>query len=90
MNNNVKGIITVGIVIGLGFLAYKKFVKPDNRKVVIKYSDGIYGKSPSRNAFIYSADKGYVDAWANAIKKNSQTFKFNDKIYLTQGGTVKR
>jgi hypothetical protein len=90
MNNNVKGIITVGIVIGLGFLAYKKFVKPDNRKVVLKYLEGVYGKNENRKANINSADKGYIDSWANAIKKNSETFKFNDKIYLTKGGTVKR
>lgn len=90
MNNNVKGIIVVGVVIGLGFFAYKKFVKPDSKKVVLEYLERVYGKNENRNANINAADKGYVDSWAKAIKKNSETFKFGDKIYLTQGGTVKK
>jgi hypothetical protein len=90
MNNNLKGILVVGVVIGLGFFAYKKFLKPDNKKVVLKYLEGAFGKNTNRESFINNADKGYVDAWANAIKKNSETFKFNDKIYLTLGGTVKK
>lgn len=90
MNNNVKGIIVVGIVIGLGFFAYKKFVKPDSKKVVIKYLDKLSGVKQENKTFVNSADKGYIDSWANAINKNSETFKFGDKIYLTKGGRVKQ
>jgi hypothetical protein len=90
MNRNVKGIIVVGVVIGLVFFAYKKFVKPDNVKVILQYLEKVYGKNENRKANLYAADKGYIDSWANAIKKNSNTFKFGDKIYLTVGGSVKQ
>jgi hypothetical protein len=90
MNKNVKGIITVLVVLGVGFFAYKKFLKPDNKKVVIKYLDATYGVDAKHTSFINSADKGYVDNWAKAIKDGSETFVFNNQTHYTKGGTVKK
>lgn len=34
MNRNVKGIIVVFVFAGLGYFAYKKFIKIDYKKIV--------------------------------------------------------
>jgi hypothetical protein len=90
MNKNVKGIITVLVVLGVGFFAYKKFLKPNNKKVVIKYLDATYGVDAKHTSFINNADKGYVDSWADAINKGVDTFQFNNQTHFTKGGTVKK
>jgi hypothetical protein len=90
MNNNIKGILVVGVVLGLGFFAYKKFINPNSKKVVIKYLDKLRGVKEENKTFVNGADKGYIDSWAKAITKNSETFKFENKIYLTNSGRVKQ
>jgi hypothetical protein len=89
MNKNVKGIITVLVVLGVGFFAYKKFLKPDNKKIVLKHLATNYGVKESHKSFVDSADKGYIDSWANAIKIGSETFTYNGKTFYTLGGTTK-
>jgi hypothetical protein len=88
MNKNVRGIIVVVVMAGLGYLAYKKFGKPDSRKVVIKYMDATFGGDHS--AFVNSADKGYIDNWAKAIMDGQQTFDFNGKTFVTRGGKTQK
>ena len=88
MNSNVKGIISVIVVGGLLYIAYKKFVKPNNRKVLINYLDATFGESSGHADFINNADKGYVDNWAKALMKGENTFTFNNKTYSTAGGKV--
>jgi hypothetical protein len=89
MNKNVMGVITTIVVGGLLFVAYKKFVKPNNRKVLINYLDATFGASKSHIDFINNADKGYVDNWANALMKGKSTFIYNNKTYNVSGGTSK-
>jgi len=40
--------------------------------------------------FVNNADKGYIDTWANAINKGSNTFDYDGKTFFTKGGTVKK
>jgi len=88
MNKNTKGAIVVGVVLLLGFIVYKKFGKPDSRKVVIKYLDATFGGK--HDDFVNSVNKGYVDNWSIAIMNGKETFEFNGKTYITKGGTAKQ
>ena len=89
MNNSTRnGIIAVAIVLVGGYIAYKKFLKPDSREVLINYLDATYGKDAEHRTFIMSADKGYVDAWSDALMKGKETFTFNNKTYKTAGGSA--
>ena len=93
MNKNIKGIIVVVVVLGLGYFAYKKFGKPNSKKVVIKYMDATFGVDEKHKNFVnnsYNTDKGYIDNWADAINKGVDTFQFNNQTYYTKGGTVKK
>lgn len=84
MNKNIKGIIVVVLFAGLGYLAYKKFGKPDSRKVVIKYLDASFGGDHSE--FVNKSEKGYIDNWSKAIMNGSNTFEYNGTTYITNGG----
>jgi len=89
MNKSTKnGIVVVAIVLVGGYFAYKKFVKPNSRKVLINYLDATFGKDAEHTTFINSADKGYVDAWAKALMKGESTFTYNNKTYNTGGGNA--
>ena len=90
MNKNTQGIITVLVIGVLGYFAYKKFgkdlIKPDSRKVLIKYLDATYGKTDDHQTFINNADKSYVDAWSNALMNGQPTFTDKGVTYSTAGG----
>jgi hypothetical protein len=88
MNKNLNGIIVVAVVGLLGFFAYKKFGKPNSRKVVIKYMDATFGGDHS--AFVNSADKGYIDSWSDAIMNGSTTFIYNGTTFVTKGGRTQK
>jgi uncharacterized Zn-binding protein involved in type VI secretion len=88
MNKNLNGIIVVAVIGLLGFLAYKKFGKPNSRKVVINYLDATFGGDHS--AFVNSADKGYIDNWSDAIMNGSTTFTFNGTTFVTRGGKTQK
>ena len=88
MNKNVKSIIVVVAIAGLGYLVYKKFGKPDSRKVVIKYLDASFGGDHS--AFVNKADKGYIDNWSEAIMNGSTTFEYNGTTFVTNGGRTQK
>jgi len=88
MNKNVKGIIVVAVVGLLSYLAYKKFGKPDSRKVVTKYLDATFGGD--HTAFVNKADKGYIDSWSEAIMNGSTTFVYNGTTFVTRGGKTQK
>jgi hypothetical protein len=90
MNKNIKGLIVVIAIAGLGYLAYKKFGKPNNKQIVIKFLDASYGATDKHKTFVDSADKGYIDSWASAITNGSETFDYNGKTHYTKGGTTKK
>jgi hypothetical protein len=84
----LNGIIVVSIVLIGGYFAYKKLIKPDSRKVLIKYLDATFGIDAEHTTFINNADKKYVDSWAKALMKGESTFTYNGKTYNTGGGTA--
>lgn len=90
MNKNIKGAIVVGVVLALGYVAYKKFGKPDSRKVLINYLNATFGADSKHTDFINNADMGYVESWSKALMNGQDTFEYNGKTYNTKGGTVKQ
>lgn len=90
MNSTTKGIVTILAIGIVGFVVYKKFIKPDSRKVVKNYLYSIYGYDKIREDFVNNADKDYVDAWSDAVMKGKDTFFRQGKVYETKTGTVKK
>ena len=86
MNNNLKGAIVVVVIVGLGYLYYKKALDP--KAIVIKRLDADFGVDEKHKTFIKNSDKLYVKQWANAIKSNSETFMYNGKEYWVKGGSA--
>lgn len=84
MTSTTKGIITVLVVGGIGYLAYKKLFQ-DNKK---KYAQAIVlaGKSSNFDKLI-TFGEDYLKAWDKAIKNKAETFSLNGSTYKTQGGT---
>ena len=76
------------MIAGLGYFAYKKFGKPDNRKVILKYLDATFGGDHS--SFVTNAEQGYIDSWADALMKGETTFIFNGDTYMTNGGKKRK
>jgi hypothetical protein len=90
MNKNIQGFIAVAVVGIIGYLAYKKFGKPNNFEVVTNYMNSIYGEiEGGRINAVKKMGKGYIDNWAKAIMNGKNDFEYNGKIYHTQGGNVK-
>ena len=87
MNRNVKGIIVVIAFAGLGYFAYKKFIKIDYKKIVLKHLNRNGVKSYSKE-FVNNNEKGYIEKWGKALQENSQKFNYNNKDYNTQSGTA--
>jgi hypothetical protein len=88
MNKNLKGLITVAVVVGLGYIVYKKFILPNSKQVVIKYMDATFGGSHSD--FVNKADELYIKNWATAIMEGKTTFDANGVTYVTKGGRVQK
>lgn len=86
MNKNIKGIIVVAIIVGVGYFYYRKALDP--RAIVLKRLDADFGVSTDHARLVYSADKGYINNWAKAIKSNSETFMYNGKQYWVKGGSA--
>lgn len=88
MNNNVRGLIVVAIVVGGLYFYYKKAL--DSKAIVIKRLDSDYGKDSGHKTFVNNADKDYIKSWAKAIRTNQETFNYNGSTYWTKGGTTKK
>ena len=92
MGSNTKGIIAVLITGAIVYLAYKKFYKKSVVKsdvdIIIERLDSDFVYDPKHSSFVKSADKGYVESWANAIKSGSSTFMYMGKTYNTKGGSA--
>lgn len=89
MENKTKnGIIVVSIVLIGAYFAYKKFIKPDSKKVVVNYLYATFGRDIDYESFVNKADKNYIDAWAKSIMDGKSTFVVDGKTYNTSGGTA--
>ena len=87
MNKNVKGAIVVGSTLLVGFGVYTLFFSyARDKKLVLKSLASEFGKIPEHEPFVNKADKGYIKAWAKAIRKGEQFFYFNGRKFNTSGG----
>jgi hypothetical protein len=84
MNKNINGIIAVLVVAGLGYFAYKKLGKPNSVKVITNYLDATYGGD--HKEAVSKMEKGYLNAWSDALMNGSKTFEYNGSTYKTGGG----
>jgi len=93
MDSKTKnGLISVGLVAITGYLAYRFFIKPNSKKVVLSYLNATYcGMNEEHSTFVNNASKSYLDAWSEAIMNGECTFvdKATNKTYVTLGGKVK-
>lgn len=84
---NKKYIWIALAILGVGgYYAYKLYKKP----VELTKEESVdliidRGKSSNRETLL-TFEEGYLRAWANGILQNSETFKYNSKVYRTQGG----
>jgi hypothetical protein len=76
--------IAAYVVVGYG--AYYLLTK-HQRDIKLINAQGL--RTPNE-AFLKSADKGYISAWAKAIRNNSAEFFYKGATYLTNGGRVKK
>jgi Tfp pilus assembly protein PilE len=102
MNNKTRnGLIVVGIVAVLGYLAYGKFVKKSttsdvsvggqkSRDIIKNYLFSTYGYDKDREEFTKTMTQDYADAWANAIMNGQSTFLHNGNTIVTATGRVKK
>lgn len=84
---NKKGFITVLVVVGVAFLAYKTLGKKKDKKY---YAEQIIdaGYYTSGITSLLSFDEGFLQAWAKSAKKGEPTFIYGGKSYNTQGGRI--
>jgi hypothetical protein len=82
-----NGLIAVGIMAVLGYFAYKKFILPNSKLVVLNYLDASFGGDHS--AFANGMKQSYADAWAQALMKGQDTFTDSGLVYWTCGGKAK-
>jgi len=83
MSKNMKGIITVAVIIALAGAAYLFLHKTKKTYANAIVKSGKHGNF----AFIMTFDEGFLKEWAKAVKNGSGTFRYNGKAYFTQGGT---
>lgn len=90
MKNKVFQIVTLAILLGGGYVIYKR-VKANSTADSISNIDTIINSgNHSNRAFISTFQPEFLSAWASAIKNNQPTFVFNGKTINTKGGkTVK-
>lgn len=86
--NTRNGIIVASIAIVGVYFAYKKFVLPDSKKVVLNYLNATFGGDHS--SFVNSATKSYLDAWSKALMNGEDTFVDAGVTHWTCGGTSKQ
>lgn len=84
---NKNGIITVLVVGGLAFLAYKVLGKTKDKRYYATQiiNNGYYSSGITA---LLSFDQPYLEAWAKAAKKGEPTFMYGGKTYITQGGKL--
>jgi uncharacterized protein YxeA len=85
MSSTTKGIVTVLIVAGVGYLAYKQFFQDKKAFYAKKLADA--GKT-SNETVAKKFEEGFLKAWYKGLKDKSETFSYNGKSYKTQGGVA--
>jgi hypothetical protein len=82
MNKNLKGLIGVLIIGGIGYFAYMKAYGTKH-----KYAKQIIKAGNSSNmAVLHTFGEKYLKEWAKASKRGLPTFTHEGKTYNTKGG----
>jgi hypothetical protein len=80
---NTKTIVWVGVygvvAYGIYYMVKNIHVTPREKNIIT-----IFGSNYS------GFEDGYLKAWAKAKKSNALDFTYNGKVYLTEGGKVKK
>lgn len=91
MNKNSKlvtGLVVVGGLAAIYFLMVKpKLLMSKDKAIDTIIKKGYYTKG---RAGLEELDNGYIMAWAKAAKKDADTFLYQNKTYLTQGGRAQK
>lgn len=93
MNKNVKGVIVAIVVLGVGYAAYKIFLKkktvpaqpPVSKTGMVSFiiqNNYSGGTPPELMAF----GDDFITAWYAAAKAMQSTFSYNGRSYNTSGG----
>ena len=97
----LNGILVVGGVAALVYLAYTKLYKKptamtraEANDIVIKYEHTNYSNDTKYDDFVKKATDDYIIAWAKAIKDGNSTFPCGNphgsQICNTLGGSTKK
>ena len=86
MNSTIKGVITVLVVVGVGYAAYN-FLLRDKKAFYAKkiVEAGKHGNETTLKTF----EEGYLKEWYKGVKNNQETFTYQGKSYNTNGGRLK-
>jgi hypothetical protein len=83
MSKNMKGILVVAVIAGLGYLAYKQ-AKPGKRNQVHYLIAGNY--TGATIADLLGMGDDYIAAWYKAAKDGKASFTLSSGTYNVKGG----
>lgn len=86
MNNNIKGIIAVGVMGAFAFLLYRTILFPKSKKVQVIINKGY---SSGTETQLMALDDKFINAWYNSAKHDYQVFIIDGVTYNTKGGKAK-
>jgi hypothetical protein len=89
MNKNLKGIITVAIVVGIAYYAYrvyssKKGIDYSSKESVAEHLVAI-GVASNKQTLL-TMELQYLANWLGAAKAGAKSFEYNGKLYNVNGG----
>ena len=83
-DKNKKGLVVLGVILGIGGIYY---YLTSTKKAYAK----VIGKMTERDWRVYmDMDKGFIKSRALAIKKSNPYFDYKGKTYITESGTAKQ
>jgi len=86
MNNNIKGLIAVGVLSAIGYVLYKTILLPKSKKVSVIINKGYSGGTETQ---LMAFDDKFINAWYNSAKHDYQVFMIDGVTYNTKGGKAK-
>lgn len=89
MKSSTIAIITAAILLGGGYMIYRKAAAPKKVHLTKEAAIAVIvsAKEHSNAAFLATMDEGFLKAWANGVVGNIEVFKYDGKYYHTKGGT---
>jgi hypothetical protein len=91
MTSTTKGIIAVGTVAILGFIAYRLFIgkslKAMQEELWLWYLQSFPATLPYKDTYLKTeifSNKDFVDSWYKSYKKGLPTFEYRGKTWDTK------